>query len=298
MKNGAFINGLLLSLIVCGLAFDSQLPAQSDLRVNRGQTFGSWATPVNLGAVVNSPDNDLAPALSKDGLTLYFSSTRQTGGFGGEDIWVSRRDRKTGEWSEPENIGPIVNSAAMERVRYLSPDGHILLFQSDRAAGEGGSDIWASTRRRTNNDLEWGRPVNLGPIINSSMNELAATYLFGNNGLNHKLFISSNRPGGIGGADLYSSEIPTGGNFGVPVNLTELNSASNDTCMSISADGLEIIFSSNRPDLTIRRMLSTSGFRSGRAFSMHGHLRRIWERASMQLTTSTQTQRFHLIVRR
>ena len=123
------------------------------------------------------------------------------------------------------------------------------MFQSDRGQGEGGSDIWATTRKRIHDDSAWGPPINLGSVINSPMNELGATYLFGNSGINHKLFISSNRPGGLGGADLYSSDIPDGGSFGVPVNLTELNSASNDTCMSISSDGLEIIFSSNRPDL-------------------------------------------------
>jgi Tol biopolymer transport system component len=241
---------LWITVLVCQLSFSGSVTAtRIDKDSLRNHKSYEWKTPINLGPGVNSSANDLAPALSKDGLTLYFSSTRLAGGFGGEDIWVSRRDPKTGEWGEPVNIGPVVNSIGMERVRYLSPDGRLLLFQSDRGQGEGGSDIWATTRKRMHDDLAWGRPVNLGSVINSPMNELGATYLFGNSGINHKLFISSNRPGGLGGADLYSSDIPDGGSFGVPVNLTELNSASNDTCMSISSDGLEIIFSSNRPDL-------------------------------------------------
>ena len=248
---------IVITFIVCHLAFGNHVAAQDyDKRVSRDKRYSVWSTPVDLGPIVNSTANDLAPALSKDGSTLYFSSTRQKGGFGGEDIWVSRRDRRTGDWGAPINLGPVINSSAMERVRYLSPDGHLLLFQSDRPFGEGGSDIWASTRKRTHDDLAWGRPINLGPVINSPMNELGATYLLGNNGLNHKLFLSSNRPGGVGGADLYSSDIPVGGSFGVPVNLTELNSPSNETCMTISADGLEIIFTSNRPDLNN----STSAF--------------------------------------
>jgi hypothetical protein len=242
---------LLIMLIGCYLSPSNSVAAHnSEKRLTSDKKAGDWSVPVNLGAAVNSSGDDLAPAISKDGLTLYFSSTRQAGGLGGEDIWVSRRDGKKGGWGIPVNLGPVVNTGAMERVRYLSPDGRLLLFQSNRTGGEGGSDIWASTRKKTTDDFGWGSPVNLGPAINSNMNELGATYLFGNEGINHKLFISSNRPGGLGGADLYASDIPNGAGFGSPINLIELNSASNDTCMSISADGLEIIFSSNRPDLS------------------------------------------------
>ena len=52
--------------------------------------YSDWFAPVNLGAVVNSPFNDQGPAISKDGLSLYFSSSRP-GGFGVSDIWVSQR---------------------------------------------------------------------------------------------------------------------------------------------------------------------------------------------------------------
>jgi len=231
----------VLALLLFGIS--TQIVAQG----NRGKSkFADWSKPVNLGSTVNSAGNDLAPALSKDGLSLYFTSTRP--GFGGEDIWVSKRDDKRGEWGAPINLGLVVNSSSNDRLRSISSDGRILLFQSDRPGGEGGSDIWASVRKRTHDDFAWGPPVNLGAVINSSMNELGATYLLGNEGRNHKLYFSSNRPGGLGGADLYASEIPSGGSFGPPVNLTELNSAFNDTCMSISNDGLEIVFSSARSD--------------------------------------------------
>src|SRR5690349_23645970 len=60
--------------------------------------YGPWGTPVNLGPVVNSPYNDNSPAISKDGLSLYISSSRdpsppgfRPGGLGGPDIWVSQR---------------------------------------------------------------------------------------------------------------------------------------------------------------------------------------------------------------
>jgi hypothetical protein len=50
----------------------------------------AWTEPENLGAAVNTPYDDMMGAFSKDGLTLYFTSTRPDGA-GGEDLWVSRR---------------------------------------------------------------------------------------------------------------------------------------------------------------------------------------------------------------
>jgi Tol biopolymer transport system component len=127
-----------------------------------------------------------------------------------------------------------------------------MLFQCDRLDGLGGTDIWVSKRSIINDDLAWEQPINLGPVINSNMNELGATYLLGNAGSGNKLYFSSNRTdtGGLGGADLYFSDVQDGGVFSFPVDLFELNSASNDTCLTLRDDGLEIIFSSNRPDLS------------------------------------------------
>src|SRR5438309_6984455 len=50
-----------------------------------------WSAPVNLGATINSTFIDAQPNLSKDGLSLYFTSNRPAGGQGGNDIWVARR---------------------------------------------------------------------------------------------------------------------------------------------------------------------------------------------------------------
>jgi hypothetical protein len=221
------------------------LNAHTDSFQERGKAYSEWSTPTNLGPPINSPTNDNSAVLSKNGLTLYFSSDRS--GSGGEDIFVAKRRHKNAPWEEPVNLGAVVNSASMDRLRSISPDGRILLFQSTRPQGSfGGSDIWVSTRRRTNDDFAWSEPVNLGAVINTSTNEVAANYLFGNQGRNHKLFFSSGRPGGIGDADIYVSEIPFGGSFGAPVNILELNSPFNEACFWVRDDGLEIIFSSTR----------------------------------------------------
>lgn len=247
-RNFGFISlSAIVIVIASGVLFGQKSVDLNDFRQN-GARFGSWSAPVNLGPSINSTADESAAVLSKDGLTLYFTSNR-LGSFGGEDIWVAHRANLNDTWGTPENLGPIVNSGSLDRLRSISPDGRVLLFQSSRDGGLGGNDIWASTRRRTNNDFEWSRPVNLGTIINTTANEVAANYLFGSFGLNHKLFFSSARSGGVGGADIYISDIPRGGTFGQPVNIVELNSPYNDTCFWVRDDGLEIIFSSTRAGL-------------------------------------------------
>src|SRR5712692_5930804 len=95
-----------------------------------------WSEPVNLGAVVNSNVLDAAPTLSKDGLSLYLTSNRP-GGFGGNDLWVSHRDCEDCAWGTPVNLGPVINSPAIENRASLSSDGHLLFFFSDRSGGHG-----------------------------------------------------------------------------------------------------------------------------------------------------------------
>src|SRR5216117_1200369 len=81
--------------------------------------FSAWSAPVNLGPVVNSGSGELAPSISKDGLSLYFFSDRP-GGFGGSDIWVSHRSNVDAPWEPPKNLGPNINSSADENAPTLS----------------------------------------------------------------------------------------------------------------------------------------------------------------------------------
>lgn len=74
-----------------------------------------WGPPTNLGPPINGSDNGGQPSLSKDGHLLFFSSNR-AGGFGGEDIWMSRRADPKDDfgWGPPVNLGPDVNTLANE----------------------------------------------------------------------------------------------------------------------------------------------------------------------------------------
>ena len=81
-----------------------------DLYATFLKTDSTWTEPVNLGDVVNSANEESAPFLAADDKTLYFSSNGFSG-YGKSDIYVSRRlDDTWTSWTEPENLGPEINS--------------------------------------------------------------------------------------------------------------------------------------------------------------------------------------------
>lgn len=208
--------------------------------------FSGWSPPVNLGPVVNSSFNDFAPAVSKNGLSLYFSSDRP-GGFGGSDLWVSQRNSREDPWGVPLNLGPPVNTSVGERAPNFSRDGHWMFFVSDRPGGAGGDDIWASWRTNVHDDFGWRQPVNLGSAFNSTAFDAGASFFENEETGPPLLFFGSTRPGGVGGEDIYVSALRTDGSFGPPTLVAELSSPQADRRPTIRFDGLEIIFFSNRP---------------------------------------------------
>jgi outer membrane protein OmpA-like peptidoglycan-associated protein/Tol biopolymer transport system component len=105
----------------------------------RGDT---WSEPVNLGAVINTAYDEQSPFISPDGRSLYFASTGHAG-YGGYDIFMSQRigDSWT-EWTEPQNMGPILNSNKDDRYYCISPDGQYGYLSSNRYGGMGQEDIY------------------------------------------------------------------------------------------------------------------------------------------------------------
>ena len=208
--------------------------------------FSDWSAPVNLGPIVNSAFNDFAPAVSKNGLSLYFSSDRP-GGLGPSDIWVSQRNSRDDPWGVPVNLGPPVNTSFGERAPNFSRDGHWMFFVSDRPGGVGGDDLWVSWRTNIHDDLGWQPPINLGAGVNSATFDAGATFFENDEAGTPLLFFSSTRAGGPGGEDIYVSAQTADGSFGPATLVSELSSPQADRRPTIRFDGLEIIFFSNRP---------------------------------------------------
>ena len=211
--------------------------------------FSGWSAPINLGAPVNTPFNENAPALSKDRRSLYFASNRP-GQLGNNDLYVSQWDDATG-WGQAVNLGPIVNSTATEFGPNLSRDGHWLLFHSNRQPGgfTPGIDIWVSYRENIHDDFGWQPPVNLGAGVNAPGLDTGPS-VFENDDVGiPQIFFSSNRadPGNPAAVDIYVSDQMPDGTFGPARPVHELSSPQTEPGLSVRFDGLEVFLFSARP---------------------------------------------------
>lgn len=157
-----------------------------------------WDKPFNLGAPINTAGWESQPSISADGKTLYFVSLRK-GGYGGYDIWKSTITDKG--WSEPENLGPNINTPYDEQSPFIHPDDQTLYFSSNGWPGLGSKDLFLS---RKGPDGKWQKPENLGYPINSSGEENGLTLTADG----AYAFFSSNQLKGAGGFDIYTFEMP------------------------------------------------------------------------------------------
>ncbi len=207
--------------------------------------FSTFGMPQNSGMPINSADMDQLPEIAPNGLSLYFSSNR-AGGFGGNDIYVSQRATLSAAWGAPQNLGATLNTSSNDSISHLSPDGREMFMQSNRAGGSGLVDIYISTRPNVNDDFGWTAPVNAGTVINTASNDYMGNLFVDPASGARTLYFNSDRAGGLGGNDIYQSTRNADGTFNAPAPVAELNSSFNEERTTISRDGLEMLFSSNR----------------------------------------------------
>lgn len=181
--NSSEIEGYpLLSSDGLTLYFNSGRPGghgdQDIYRTSRVDKNSPWQTPVNLGLNINSESRDSGAYFSPDGLEFYFQSQR-AGGHGNWDIYVATRANVEDAWGEPENLGLPVNTEMSEVSVCLSPNGLVMFFcdrrNAQRSGGYGGTDLWWA--RRTTLSDPWQTPMNLGPAINGSEDEMGPAIL-------------------------------------------------------------------------------------------------------------------------
>jgi len=212
----------------------------------QGSRFGDseWSGPVNLGAV-NSSSNEQNAFLSKDELTLYFTSNRP-GGLGGLDIYVSHRASVYSAWQTPVNLGPPINTTSNDFGPNLSIDGHLLFFASGRAGGQGGSDIYVTRRSNPNDDFAWETPLNVGPPINTADQDQAPFYLQNAEDGSANLYFNRGVLAAQAGDIYYAPLARDGQAAGAEVFVAELNSSVNDFAVTLRKDGREVFFTSSR----------------------------------------------------
>ena len=173
-------------------------------RTNTHDDFG-WQPPVNLGTGVNGPSPDFGPGLLENddiGIPILFFASRRLGDLiGGSDIYMSHL-LANGSFGAALLITEL--STPHDDFRpTIRPDGLELFFDSNRPGppdiiGIGFRDLWVSTRETVS--APWSSPVNLGPIVNSELDDKDPA--LSSDGTT--LIFDSNRTGSLG-SDLYMS---------------------------------------------------------------------------------------------
>jgi WD40-like Beta Propeller Repeat len=208
------------------------------------EAYGDWSTAFNVGSPVNTADyNDTYAILSRDEMTMYFTSDRP-GGLGRDDLWFTTRASLDEPWGDPQNMSSL-NSTALDSLAVLSSDEHVMFFHSTRPGGCGAGDIWM-TRRHDRRSQEWSPPVNLGCVVNTPATEIAPAFFENPETGEVTLFYGSNRPGPPKDFDVYASPVGEDGYFGPGVLVPEFRSAGRDTRIFIRRDGLEAFITSDR----------------------------------------------------
>jgi hypothetical protein len=230
-------SGYLRSVcLVVGLA----LALLSALTPAQGQAeYSDWSPPVNLGPPINTPGTEVGPYISRNGLSLYHLRNF--------DVFVSQRVTVDAPWGARQSLGAAINTTFNEASPSLTPDEHLLLFASARPGGFGGFDLYVSRRHNRRDDLGWQLPLNLGDGVNTEASELQAQLFEDDETGVITVYFTSNRPGGLGGDDIYASILQPDETFGPAVLVAELSTPSNDSSPFIRRDGLEMFLTSDRP---------------------------------------------------
>jgi len=202
---------------------------------------GQWSKAKPVGGRINTNFNEGAQNISQDGQWLIFTGCNYPEGLGSCDLYIAYKT-KNGSWTEPENLGPMVNTDFWESSPSLSPDKKDLYFSSSQPGGFGGRDIWV-THKQTNG--KWGRPQNLGPEVNTSADE-GCPFIHADN---QTLYFNSNGHMGYGMTDLFLSRKTSDSTWSAAENLGyPINTIDDEGSLIVASDGKTSYYASDRGD--------------------------------------------------
>lgn len=162
------------------------------------QENGMWSKVKRLGDNINTKYWESHASPSPDNQKLYFVSNREDDGFGDLDIYVADRLNDT-TWSDPINLGDVINTQWNENTPFLTPDGKRLFFSSEGHKSMGGYDIFYSTLING----EWSEPTNIGYPINTTDDDVF--FAPGKDG--NFAYCSQFSRQGYGGQDIYEFQL-------------------------------------------------------------------------------------------
>ena len=203
---------------------------------------GKWSKATRLEGNINSTAyNEGAQNISQDGKLLFFTGCNFPEGLGSCDLYMSYLT-KLG-WSEPENLGPNVNSQSWESSPSLSPDKKDLYFSSNVGGTRGGMDIWVCHK---NEKGKWDPPQNLGNVINTTGDE-SCPFIHADNQTLY--FNSTGHQGYSEKPDLFVTRKQPDGTWSTPENLGyPINTIDDEGSLIVSADGKTAYYASDRTD--------------------------------------------------
>jgi outer membrane protein OmpA-like peptidoglycan-associated protein/tetratricopeptide (TPR) repeat protein len=203
--------------------------------------------PLNAGPGINTRLNEYFPTLTVDGETMYFTRRKvkdsdkanemlsMNPNFFNEDILVSHK--VDGKWQKAVDVSEL-NTPDNEGAMCIAPDGsYMILTACNRPDGLGSCDLYISFYKNNT----WSKPVNMGEPVNSRNFETQPTISFDG----RTIYFASQRPGGFGGIDIYSSTRDDSWNFSKPVNLgPAINTPENEQSPFIHPDDQTLYFCS------------------------------------------------------
>ncbi len=186
-----------------------------------------------MGKEVNSKYTEIAASMNATGDAIYFASDRP-GGYGGIDLYVTRK-LPNGAWSEPQNLGPSVNTSEDEDFPNISADEKTLYFSSKGHTSMGGYDIfkvqWDGQKRQWSNVQNLGYPINTAED-NTNL-RMSETGRYG--------YMSAYRNDSYGDLDIYKITFNE-----VPQQFTIIKGVINDSEANIISKNVSISVSDNR----------------------------------------------------
>jgi peptidoglycan-associated lipoprotein len=212
----------------------------TDLYETKLDKNGKWSTPVLLPPAVSTPVNEGRAWVSKKGDMIFFTRCPEEKDKQNKcGIYMAKKQGST--WG-PAEVLPFSNDTVNFGDPCLSADGKILYFSSTMNGGYGKSDIWYCTYDAKSNS--WGQPKNAGPTVNTPGTERYPSV--SDDG--KKFYFSSNYHPGLGGLDMFMTEVAPDGKLSKPVENLKypLNSSFDDFGIVFEGKRQRGYFSSNR----------------------------------------------------